>query len=144
MEVLGTRVTNFSVPVCSAFRPRDLNGQLCYSLNLTAEGLQKPGQGIGNGLTLAIDYNRDRSLSGFGDQSSPRGRGLAALVIQASEDPEMLLYVDTLQPFTGRGPGSYILSSLKQVTTSDNFDVMDASVRKCQFEQSWARCKREA
>ena len=24
------------------------------------------------GLTLAIDYNRDRSLSGFGDQSSPR------------------------------------------------------------------------
>ena len=22
MEVLGTRVTNFSVPVCSAFRPR--------------------------------------------------------------------------------------------------------------------------
>ena len=28
---------------------RDLNGQLCYSLNLTAEGLQKPGQGIGEG-----------------------------------------------------------------------------------------------
>ena len=25
-----------------------------------------------SGLTLAIDYNRDRSLSGVGDQSSPR------------------------------------------------------------------------
>ena len=25
-----------------------------------------------SGLTLAIDYNRDRSLSGFSDQSSPR------------------------------------------------------------------------
>ena len=28
---------------------RDLNGRLCYSLNLTSEGLQKPGQGIGDG-----------------------------------------------------------------------------------------------
>ena len=30
------------------------------------------------------------------------------------------------------------------MTTSNNFDVMDASVRQCQFEQSWAQCKREA
>ena len=34
--------------------------------------------------------------------------------------------------------------TVKQVTTSNNFDVMDASVRQCQFEQSWAQCKREA
>ena len=68
-----------------------------------------------SGLTLAIDYNRDRSLSGFAGQSSARlgvrskhlknrqnrGRGLAALVTQASEQAEMFLYVDTLQPFTG-------------------------------------------
>ena len=31
---------------------RDLNGRLCYSLNLTAEELEKPGQGIGNGENI--------------------------------------------------------------------------------------------
>ena len=38
--------------------------------------------------------------------------------------------------------GSYILSSLKSVSSSEEFDEMGESVRKCQFEQSWAECRR--
>ena len=38
--------------------------------------------------------------------------------------------------------GSYILSSLKSVSSSEEFNEMGESVRKCQFEQSWAECRR--
>ena len=41
-----------------------------------------------------------------------------------------------------RGPGNYILSSLKSVSSSEEFDEMSESVRKCQFEQNWAECRR--
>ena len=34
------------------------------------------------------------------------------------------------------GPGSYVLSSVKKVTSSEDFDRMDETVRKCQFEQT--------
>ena len=43
---------------------------------------------------------------------------------------------------TRRGGGSYILSSLKSVSSSAEFDEMGESVRRCQFEQSWAECRR--
>ena len=42
---------------------RDLNGRLCYSLNLTSEGLQKPGQGIGDGEN---NYNVRRASGDVG------------------------------------------------------------------------------
>ena len=41
-----------------------------------------------------------------------------------------------------RGSGNYILSSLKSVSSSEEFDAMGENVRKCQFEQSWSECRR--
>ena len=41
-----------------------------------------------------------------------------------------------------RGAGNYILSSLKSVSSSEEFDAMGENVRKCQFEQSWSECRR--
>ena len=68
----------------------------------------------------------------------------------------LTIHFDTLQPYIGwvcfstwpiinlrrRGPGNYILSSLKSVSSSEEFDEMSESVRKCQFEQNWAECRR--
>ena len=66
MEVLGRRVDNFSYPVCSAFQPRlspnihqcypsaprDVEGQVCYSLDLAkVDGIPPPGQGSFSGDT---------------------------------------------------------------------------------------------
>ena len=47
-----------TVPLCSAFLPTILEGQLCYELKLN----QPSGQGRRNQLMLVLDYNKDRSL----------------------------------------------------------------------------------
>ena len=47
-----------TVPLCSAFLPTILEGQLCYELKLN----QPSGQGRRNQLVLVLDYNKDRSL----------------------------------------------------------------------------------
>ena len=41
------------------------------------------------------------------------------------------------------GAGSYILSSLKQLSTTADFDAIDADVRDCQFGETLAGCRRE-
>ena len=45
-------------PLCSAFLPTILEGQLCYELKLNTTS----GQGRRNQLVLVLDYNKDRSL----------------------------------------------------------------------------------
>ena len=40
------------------------------------------------------------------------------------------------------GPGEYILSSVKKVVSSEDFDKMSPAVQNCQFEQTWAECRR--
>ena len=78
MSVVGSPVEGFSLPVCTIFQPRDVEGQLCFSTNLSSiEKLPSPDQGsnkgelqamigrhpfICTGLTLAIDYNSERGI----------------------------------------------------------------------------------
>ena len=78
MSVVGSTVEGFSLPVCKIFQPRDLEGQICFSTNLSSiEKLPSPDQGSNkgriqelmlshpffcSGLTLAIDYNSERGI----------------------------------------------------------------------------------
>ena len=45
-------------PLCSAFRPTILEGELCYELKLN----KLSDQGKRNQLMIVLDYNEDRSL----------------------------------------------------------------------------------
>ena len=50
MSVVGSPVEGFSLPVCTIFRPRDVEGQLCFSTNLSSiEKLPSPDQGSNKG-----------------------------------------------------------------------------------------------
>ena len=76
---VGRAVEGFSLPVCTIFHPRDVGGQLCFSTNLSSieklpsldQGSSKGGSNqcydnqlfICPGLTLAIDYNSERSIN---------------------------------------------------------------------------------
>ena len=50
MSVVGSPVEGFSLPVCTIFQPRDVEGQLCFSTNLSSiEKLPSPDQGSNKG-----------------------------------------------------------------------------------------------
>ena len=50
MSVVGSPVEGFSLPVCTIFEPRDVEGQLCFSTNLSSiEKLPSPDQGRNKG-----------------------------------------------------------------------------------------------
>ena len=78
LESLGTSIANLSFPVCTAFRPFLLQGQLCYSLDLkntSMKGDSKLKQGIEGGIMVIIDPNSERSIRGHAPSRAKLGQG---------------------------------------------------------------------
>ena len=64
MKILGTIHPGFSMPVCSNFKPKVLEDQICYQLDiqdLEDKVLIKKGEL--NGLKFVMDYNEDRMVN---------------------------------------------------------------------------------
>ena len=54
MEIVGEYIEGLDFPVCNSFKPKILDGELCYVLNFSSQVLESKA-GRGEGLLLAID-----------------------------------------------------------------------------------------
>ena len=61
MSVMGKKIENFDLPVCTSFQPIILNDQLCYEVGLNQyRHLVDTSDLLKNGLVLLVDNNEDR------------------------------------------------------------------------------------
>ena len=61
MSVLGDKTPNFSIPVCSKFKPTVVEGQLCYQVDVNKFKDQVDTEKLmSHGLVMILDYNEDR------------------------------------------------------------------------------------
>ena len=122
-------------PACSQFKPTVLEGQLCYSLDISSIVTNNTKAGQKNGLVLIIDPGRhkdteikqsDHSLAdqfqSFNFEQNHKVSGLASI------------YLNMLASFTDYRAGSYALSAPKRMTGSDSFLALPAEENKCQME----------
>ena len=105
-ELLGKEVDGFVA--CDQFQPTVLEGQICYSLDLTKFGVGKSKAGKMYGFELVLDSNTPGKVA--------------------------RIYLDTLSPFTNYRNGSYSLNSLKKMTGTNGFLAMPDAEKKCQVE----------
>ena len=80
LETLGTSIPGLNFPVCNAFRPTILHGQLCYSLDIENMNLEKEKteitkQGKADGILLIVDPNKERSETGGAEVLARLGSG---------------------------------------------------------------------
>ena len=60
-EFIGAKIEEYDLPVCNIFRPRNYLDQICYETNLQdLKDNQKIGEQLEKGLTLVLDYNKER------------------------------------------------------------------------------------
>ena len=55
-------------------------------------------------------------------------------------DNTIKIHVNTLKPYTGYGPGRYIISSVKQMSTTDDFNSFPEDVKHCQNKETIEEC----
>ena len=111
----------------------------------TAQGFKlKPGGGtsVNQGLVLLLDINSDTTSAIVGpylkdpaiakeDLEDLRRRRFDTSTGPKSGQAE--IYIHTLSPFTGHGPGNYKMSVLKKTSSSDMFLSLPTA-KKCQVE----------
>ena len=86
ISVMGTKIDQIDIPVCSSFRPKIVQDQLCYSVdpNKFRKSLKDELS-----ITLFINYNEDRKFSNKIDLNTSRRYPLE----------EHLIYVGTIGKF---------------------------------------------
>ena len=108
-----------NMTVCEKFKPVILEGQLCYSLNITKYKKKPTKVGKRNGLFLLIDNNP------YQVNSSARKAG------ESKEQDTFKVYIHTLSQDTAFGPGAYAMHSLKSMTGTESFEQLPCNQKKC-------------
>ena len=125
-------VSNLSFPICNAFRPTILEGQLCYKLDLNLVS----GKGKRNELMLLLDYNNDRSIHAI-PKHSENDQDSTDLYLDTidSEQYEARVLINTLSPTPSFGGGNYKMTAVKRMTVTNDLLKMPLKDRKCEVEE---------
>ena len=122
--MLGKKIKNWDFVTCNKFHPTVLNGQLCYSLNISqVVPSAESKSGNKNSLLLVLDQP---SVLDFVD----------------TEKPMTTIHMNTLVHFSDYRPGKYAMTALKKMTGTEAFMSMSNSEKKCQLE-SFDNCNKE-
>ena len=123
-------------PLCSAFLPTILEGQLCYELKLN----QPSGQGKRNQLMFVLDYNEDHSLQISSEKEKDAdlhfSKGTMDFddAIDSVQGVSSKVHIVTLSPYTHFGEGVFMMTVVKRMRATDAFLEMPLAQRNCEVE----------
>ena len=138
MTLLGETRPDIPFQACNKFQPTLLEGQVCYSLNLSLiqNGNSKSGERAG--LLILIDQGiksgstiKDISLNDIEDKFQNLDNDM---VVSEDNDNSARIYLNTLSSFTDNRAGSFAMSSLKKMTGTDSFLGQTDAQKKCRIE----------
>ena len=131
MTLLGQTREDLPFTVCDQFRPTLLEGQLCYSINLSMIENRKAKSGLKYGLVLILDPSEKET-----ENTEESKEDITSLNFEtvSNEKSSARIYLNTLASFTDYKSGSYGVFSLKKMTGMDNFLELPAEVNQCKIE----------
>ena len=153
-EFIGIEMTEFNIPVCDIFKPRNYLDQLCYETDLQDlkdSNRQKIVPQLKMGLTLLLDYNEERQSYNF----NGRNKSHTVKAPYHNDDHSFSLYLDAisilikksiflvyenLDPVGLFGEGQYNFHSLKEISVTKSFLGLDRETIKCQNIESYNDC----
>ena len=120
-SLLGVKTLELqNLTFCDKFEPSILEGQLCYSLDVTKFERKMTKTGKKSGLLLLLDPN----------PYPRRSTGGNVEVVTIDHEP-FKVYIHTLAEHTAFGPGAYGMYFLKRMTGTTNFYQLPDSQKDC-------------
>ena len=115
-----------------------LDGQLCYTVDISSvlPDITTLDGKVGE-LLLFLDYNKERSIepeNKLKAKSVSQKRFITMEETLAENDKEARIFIHTLKSHTGFGAGSYIMSSLKRMSPTEDFRKLSPTTRGCANE----------
>ena len=94
LSVMGEKIYEFQYPVCNSFKPRIMNDELCYEVNLNKyKDSDDMEQKLKVGLVFFMDYNEDRQV--LLNESMNKEESFVD-VMEGNHGRNALIYLDTI------------------------------------------------
>jgi len=120
MSVMGVKIDQFDVPVCTSFRPKIIRDQLCYTVdpNEYKNKIDLKGE---LSLSFYINYNEDRQME------------------DTNNTEQHSIIVNTIEPMELSLNMKHYFNVIKEISVTDSFLSLDKDIRGCQ-EESYDKC----
>ena len=135
--LLGQTRQGLPFPVCSQFKPTVLEGQLCYSLNLSKIASDKTAAGLDNGILIILDLGTsDKEENRLNERETLGDEKFISLKMDPFNPSETTaqIYLNTLSSISDYRAGSYALTSLKKMTGTESFLKQSDDNKKCRTQ----------
>jgi hypothetical protein len=134
LAVLSEPIGGGEFPACNKFQPTLLDGQLCYSLNISlvpATQERKTESGKKKGILFAIDLNEDY-ISSKSEEEESR---IYVYPESTNDGNTSSIHINTLShQHPDTRAGMYVLTALKKMTGTKSFLALPDEVKGCQIE----------
>ena len=139
-SMLGLARTDLPFTSCSQAQPTLLEGQLCYSINVSDIAENKTMMGKQNGLLMLLDVGPETSSTGSNENKQNWTRETTIVDLEMSDEQKTSpkIFIHTLSEFSHYGEGEssyYAMSALKNMVGSKSFMEFPDAVKKCQVEK---------
>ena len=124
LTFLASTTQDLPFTVCSQFQPMDLEGQICYTLDISSLKPEKSEPGLKNGLMLLIDA----------------GTSIAS---QEKKKNPVRIFLNKLASFSEVANGTYAISGLKKMTGTKSFLELPDETKRCQL-QTFEECQAQS
>ena len=144
MSAMGVKIDQFNVPVCTSFKEKVLNDQLCYEVDLNDyQDKQSFEEDLKVGFTMLIDVNSDREVSFILNQSYQQQANNTRPnhnLYNMDDLSDFLIYLNTIKPMKFYGEGDYDIEAVKIISATEAFYELDENVRGCQNTEPYEDC----
>ena len=134
MTLLGQTRPDLPFTFCSQFQPKVLEGQLCYSLDLSLLDKSKTNNGLKHGLVLILDSGTP-GMSKSKPSRFRKGDTTTSLNLETASNAgnSARIYLNTLASFTDSRAGSFAMSVLKKTKGTKSFMNLPDNQKNCQI-----------
>ena len=131
MTLLGQTRQDLPFTVCDQFKPTVLEGQRCYSLDLSKINNKKARYGLKSGLVLIMDPLEKEKKAEAETRDKITSLNFESIQFSGSSAK---IYLNTLASFTNYRAGSYAMSALKKMSGTNSFLELPDAAKKCKTE----------
>ena len=133
-NVLGLFSPNFPFTSCILTQNTVLDGQLCYSFNVSAFSTQVLKKGRHNGLMMLLDFGPTKNKKIQTNLDSEWRKESKRINRSKKDQDSVRVFVQTLSRFSSYETGSFAMSSLQKMIGTESFLDFPDGIKKCQVE----------
>ena len=95
-DTFGSKIENFSIPVCNSFVSKVIEDEICYEIDVHEKVSKITEDNLKTGLLLLIDLNEDKQFQAPLEHKNQKNKDLFGMLNSEKMGDEIKIYIETI------------------------------------------------